>query len=352
MTPLVGGRPRGAFAVVPVVVSLVVGALLGATATSRASAPRAGLWGTSDAAPPAAASGAAVCLTGQLERLELESKVWNFFGPLHEAYGEAVDVVLVLSEDDAEYTNVDSATAARYTKTTALAALKTASAVGEVVWVDLEETAVPNVPLEYAAMLTNEDYDDQVERARNNVRMVRHYDTCARALADLEVARGAPYALASHAREDLYFVVDVDVGGVADALVDADWVTPDYDDNGGVNDKIAIYAGRDAGRILPATIEELMFFFTKADFQNAGGRGDETINTEKLIKYSVETRRGLVNAPLPNTVLAVAPYRAFSDGSECLHINVKADLCAGTSDLVAACGVLERRGVAFSANLC
>ena len=140
-----------------------------------------------------------VCVTGQMSRLELHSKMENVFLPMKEA-GFEIDVALVVSTGDTVFTNEEAKKSYEVPsfKTHAEAATFLTSEPNKVNVVSRDsypKLADPKVPEQYVRLLLiNQDFrtkDEQRVRAQNHARIFDSYLRCLEHADEAEAAARA-----------------------------------------------------------------------------------------------------------------------------------------------------------------
>lgn len=190
-----------------------------------------------------------VCITGQLERLELENKIVTVLQPLREA-GYEPDIALILDDSSSHVTNTQ-----RVQVDLNPAFGSYGSAVRHLRDRDFnvlterpyEQEADPAVNDEYLSHLHRKHSmsDDQhLERAKNNVRMVNSWADCYREMTKGGADRFESYELAIRLRDDSGFLKSLDVDDlVTDLSTQPNTIISNgcrFGDGRGLNDKFAV----------------------------------------------------------------------------------------------------------------
>ena len=353
-----------------------------------------------------AARGAAVCVTGQVGRLEIESKLHRLITPLAEVHGP-VDVLFVLADVEPRYTNhIDGdpqAIVPQFRTHASIAdQVRSSDAVANVHWFAFDEPTSPAIPDAYAALLDHKhpaadgdgDGDGpQRARARNHARTFYHYSLCGRGLAEMAVARNAQYATIVRVRDDAYAPRAIDVPLVEASLGDAEdrvVVTSACDTWGGVNvrpagvspcmhagipgaraqprparprsqDKIAFFRPQIASAYFDGPLEDTFLYWNttrvKRDVEASGKRdplsSDAVAIDPEFVIYDAITRRLGTVVELGANAFAFAPahtYRPYDDPAttvNCIHVKEAACFCQG-----GVCDDLKEQGFIVSPSSC
>ena len=233
-----------------------------------------------------------VCITGQLERLELDNKINSVLFPLRAA-GFEPDVALVLDDSSLRVTNdvgpkgVDFDYAPVYTVFD--------DAVRDLQDLDFHvvtdspyiQAADPIVNEEYVQHLQQKagmTYEQHRERSKNNIRMMESWQQCyAEMMADIE--RSASYDIVVRVREDAGFLEALDIDFLRKELAKSPRtvISNGCRTSHGMNDKAAVVS-RDAARSY--FLSPLQYYYTRPIHDNV-------VSSESFI-YSTYQEEGLL----------------------------------------------------------
>ena len=333
--------------------------------------------------------GAAVCVTGQVGRLELESKMHRLVAPLAEVHGP-VDVLFVLADVEPRYTNsIEGKPEAIVPEFRSHASIvdevRSSESVANVHWYAFDEPVKPGIPADYVDLLDRKvAWDERVPprkflfpprtsffrrspqtvRAQNHARTYYHYSLCGRGLAEMALARGANYETVVRVREDAYAPRSVDVPLIEMTLGDAEErvvVTSACDTWSGVNDKIAFFRPLVAPAYFEGPLEDTFMFWNTTQVKRdvvSSGRLDPltsdgvSIDPEFILLDAIQRRQGQV-VTLGANAFAFAPahtYRPFDDPDtevNCLHVKQTSCFCQG-----GVCDDLKEQGFIVSPTSC
>lgn len=238
-----------------------------------------------------------VCVTGQLERLELDNKINSVLFPLRAA-GYEPDVALVLDDSSLRVTNgggtpkgVDFDYAPVYTTfDTAVQDLR-----------DLDFRVVTDKPyIQAAGPIVNEQYvqhlqqkagmtyEQHRERSKNNIRMMESWQQCyAEMVADVE--RSTTYDIVVRVREDSGFLEALDIDFLRQELAksSATVISNGCRTSHGMNDKAAVVS-RDAARSY--FLSPLQYYYTRPIHDNV-------VSSESFIYYVYQAEGLLLLKP-------------------------------------------------------
>lgn len=238
-----------------------------------------------------------VCITGQLERLELDNKIGSVLGPLRAA-GYEPDVALVLDDSSLRVTNAVGPKGVDFAYAPAYGSF--ANAVDTLR--DLDFRVVTDSPyIQSADPIINERYvqtlqqkagmsiEQHRERSKNNVRMMESWQQCyAEMMSDIE--RSMTYDVIVRVREDGGFLEALDIEflmrelGKAPRTVISNGCRTSH----GMNDKAAIVS-RDAARSY--FLSPLQYYYTKPI-------SDNVVSSESFIYYTyLEEKLSLLQPP-------------------------------------------------------
>mgnify|MGYP003385416289 CR=1 FL=1 len=217
-----------------------------------------------------------LCITGQIGRLELESKMEHIIKPLSKTGLVTVDVVLVLGNNSrSEYLHgVKDANQAVYTTELRIAEfLKPYT--GHIRVVFLEQTADPVMNPKYRDnigwMEAQNTPDRQKARTRSHIRQWINLRKCYSTFTDLEVENKAKYDAFIRTRDDGYFISNINpfpviVSQSHDASQHIGKKQPDIivgacDDWGGYNDKGAVVGRHAASAYFNGFLDAFYFHY-------------------------------------------------------------------------------------------
>ena len=339
---------------------------------------------TDNHGPPA--GGAAVCVTGELERFVSDSKLENLVKPLADFYQRPVDVVLVLSTAAATYTNgegtVEEVSA---TPNDVVDFFRANPNVDRVWFEEFSEPPSPVVNQQYAAMLVDETRADREAHAANHHRMFYHYTLCGRRLARFALERGEDYKMVVNTREDNFFLSPIDAPAIQAVVRPGSVATQAFDMNKilndpthfdaertplGLNDKVTFYDFANLEDVCAGPMDTMLAHFDFDDIIESAGYSAEAVdwfgnydrikseflqdviarlpeethkvnfydlglafNSESFLDYTYRRMRSLQNFRLPPTELAAVPYKIEEDGAICLHVLKIYDFCNAAPDL-------------------
>ncbi|KAA8495301.1 hypothetical protein FVE85_1456 [Porphyridium purpureum] len=184
----------------------------------------------------------AVCITGQLARLELDSKITNVFS-VNAQNGWTVDALILLSaESEAQFVNRRVPIVAQKdypTDDSIEEALK--SHVSRVKVVRVDQPVEPVMRAEYVAGLDKWNMEEgrRWARARGHVRQWFMQRECLMHLKEMEAQNGAPYTDFIRLREDSYVYAPLRPIPDTPGHENHSLLTPMCDAWDGVNDKAA-----------------------------------------------------------------------------------------------------------------
>lgn len=232
-----------------------------------------------------------VCVTGQLSRLETESKLRHLIEPSSKRF--VIDVVLVVSGEgsrfingETEYTGGPSGLSAR-----SVASAFGRSASGEVVVDTSPQEEHPYVQRAYLNISDKPQLGE--ERVRSHVRQWAALMTCYKHFAWLEAKRCASGA---HGEEDIYgrfiklrddslLINDWDIGGLLEPKTVA---LPDCLGYSGYNDKVALLDANAGEAFFTKPLYEYLFNFSGLEVHHGN---PEHVLRRTLEKHAIPVKR-------------------------------------------------------------
>uniref|UniRef100_A0A7S1TLQ0 Uncharacterized protein n=1 Tax=Erythrolobus australicus TaxID=1077150 RepID=A0A7S1TLQ0_9RHOD len=259
-----------------------------------------------------------VCLTGQLGRLELESKINNFLAPMREVYTH-IDVALVLSNGTSVFVNEEgkgNASASLYPS--AEAAKMKLKATGMVNLVYLALYQPPENPMLDSAYVQqlNKNFTGSLlmRRARGHVTQWSMLLDCARMLWNMEARGGSNYRAIARLREDAFFPEKVQARTIAQTADEGFVVVSTCDSWSGMNDKAAVFPRRVASTFFTAPIEE----YYRRMHNTVRARN---VDKPESFLFHVLSENGLRVQSVHPRVMVPIPYRILDgNGSYCLKL--------------------------------
>ena len=238
-----------------------------------------------------------VCITGQLERLELDNKINSVLFPLRAA-GYEPDVALVLDDSSLRVTNgggtpkgVDFDYAPVYTAfDDAVQDLRDLDfhVVTNSAYVQAADPIVNEEYVQHLQQKAGMTYEQHRERSKNNVRMMESWQQCyAEMMTDVE--RSATYDLVIRVREDVGFIEALDIDFLRQELATSPKtvISNGCRTSHGMNDKAAIVT-RDAARSY--FLSPLQYYYTRPIHDNV-------VSSESFIYYVYQAEGLLLLQP-------------------------------------------------------
>eukprot|EP00465_Bigelowiella_longifila_P005825 CAMPEP_0185265826 /NCGR_PEP_ID=MMETSP1359-20130426/28930_1 /TAXON_ID=552665 /ORGANISM="Bigelowiella longifila, Strain CCMP242" /LENGTH=312 /DNA_ID=CAMNT_0027855325 /DNA_START=17 /DNA_END=952 /DNA_ORIENTATION=- len=196
-----------------------------------------------------------MCITGQLRRLELETKIKNYV-EVNQAMGHSVDIIAILdntakprSVNFAHNSSFSSASSASFTTIREVRA-KLQPLVNNLRIKSFSQPAEPVVPAWYGDFVRAKSFVTSSERVQMHVRQLTSIEHCYYEMIDLEFHKGRRYDMVLRIRDDGYIMKPIKPLNVGhrssseEVLV----VANECDSWGGVNDK-ALLVDRMAAKV-------------------------------------------------------------------------------------------------------
>ena len=209
----------------------------------------------------------AVCITGQKERLEIESKLKH----LADVKGANIDLLLVLSNASAKSVNpLKSGEKANHSSIEAGLQKLRAKAHG-FRYLTMEQPKSPMLSPEYTSHLNfqHQKQDKKVFRATVHVNQFYSISKCYSEMLIQEALNGRKYDLVLRLRDDLLFLNDFDPLAVYKYLHkrNKDVVQQKCDAWGGVNDKVAAITRESAEKYLTGFFDYYYLFRERLNWE-------------------------------------------------------------------------------------
>jgi hypothetical protein len=263
-----------------------------------------------------------ICVTGQLARVEVESKIENIVKPMKDFGFDVVDLVFVVDSTENHRTNVKRREghqsfrlrSAEFFKnsTMLLDAVERSAQLSTVRYVEADERSEVDVSMRYVKSLDRNyrvsDMDFALQRAKNHAQQYKQYQGCLDAIEKMAPANG--YDIIVRARDDLYVVRPVNVFVMTEMLVPDSIIASKCDQNQGMNDKGAFVHPSAAERYFSRPLANL-----KSD---EFLRKNHIINPEQFLKSSYVDSGLTVLSAGPN-VFSWLPEAIDSHSSTCVY---------------------------------
>jgi len=261
-----------------------------------------------------------LCLTGQLERLEIESKARHLVRDLNRTHD--IDVVLVVANGTARYVNGFSvanssavqATAERLRSRTRAALIRTFVQAGasRVVLNTEPQWELPYLRKQYVLNLNKPMSNVHLaNRARSHVRQWRSLWNCYKEFSALAQKAGQRYDVLAKFRDDLLIFDKVEALHERSVYENA-VVTQECLSWRGINDKLAVLDARHGLKFFTSPL--WVFFFDRRPFLDMSGN-PETFLFRALRAGGIHTRR-----PLSWDKVPAVSSRTGLDGSTCVPL--------------------------------
>lgn len=237
-----------------------------------------------------------VCITGQLERLELDNKINSVLFPLRAA-GYEPDVALVLDDSSLRVTNdvgpkgVDFDYAPVYTAfDDAVQDLRDLNfhVITDSPYIQAVDPIVNEEYVQHLQQKAGMSYEQHRERSKNNIRMMESWQQCyAEMMANVE--RSTTYDLVIRVREDAGFLEALDIDFLTQELAKSSRtvISNGCRTSHGMNDKAAIVT-RDAARSY--FLSPLQYYYTRPIHDNV-------VSSESFIYYVYQAEGLLLLKP-------------------------------------------------------
>jgi hypothetical protein len=272
-----------------------------------------------------------ICVTGQLARVEVESKIQNIVKPMRQHGFDVVDLVFVLDSTQNHRTNAKRETANSKglrsvelfknstmlldaTKESAQDSLNTVRYVeADPSDVGISELYVKDLDRNYQ----KSDVTFALARAKNHAHQFEQYEGCWSAIkGDIQPiyspsqATAGGYDLIIRARDDLYVVSPIEFSAVNELLRPNTIITSKCDQNEGMNDK---------GALVHPSAAERYFLRPLANLgSDAFLKSHHIINPEQFLKNSYIESGLKVRAADPD-MLSWLPEAIDSHDSTCVY---------------------------------
>jgi hypothetical protein len=265
-----------------------------------------------------------ICLTGQLARVEVESKIENIVKPMKNSGFGAVDLVFVVDSQLNHRTNAKrkkgnskGLRSVEFFKnsTTLLDAVERSSKalLDTVRYVEADHLAEVDVSMRYVRDLDSNYQESDMafakQRAQNHARQYKQYQGCLDAIKENTVSAGA-YDIIVRVRDDLYVAKPINIAEVMETIVPNSIITSKCDQNLGINDKGAL--------VHPSAAERYFMLPLKNLNNDAFLRSNKIINPEQFLKRSY-TDSGLKIRVADVDTLFWLPEAIDSSDSVCVY---------------------------------
>jgi hypothetical protein len=276
-----------------------------------------------------------ICITGQLSRLEMQSKIRNLVAPMR-ALGSTVDVAFVLDPKRGVYTNdlVYGPFYApdRYKSPEDLERFVTGSGVfAKQKFLAFDQPAEPLLNQGYVRALNKQEHGQNFThlRAQNHVRQFLSLERCYGTLEDLERENGERYDVLARLRDDVYVPRPVDFAKAMGLLGQGVVLASGCDNWQGVSDKGALLDRSAAERFFRGPIDayyndtKIIDEVTKAN----GGHIDPEHFLNAAFRHA-----GLHVKNVESDVFSWMPETSKRRGTTCLHYFNETCFNAGDTD--------------------
>lgn len=280
------------------------------------------------AAPSQKKSGAFVCITGQIHRLELDGKIRNLFEPMEATH--RVDLAFVLSMGQATFVAKRSQ---KVFEGIARGAFPTFDhvrkrLVGRFGLLHMRKMMQPEMPIvnqQYVDALDKggQDHSLRVHRSKSHIRQWSSYFHCLDMLDQFEDFLGARYDVVMRMREDVHIPFPVDFSSVLQHVDKRTLLVQKCDSWGGINDKIAVLARESAVEYFTSPLEQ---FYLRPNETMKAKSSQQVKNPETFLKRSYEEEDFAVNFLEANVLLAI-PVRRTVDGVTCYPLGYRSLRC-------------------------
>uniref|UniRef100_A0A7S2XDP5 Hexosyltransferase n=1 Tax=Lotharella oceanica TaxID=641309 RepID=A0A7S2XDP5_9EUKA len=258
-----------------------------------------------------------MCVTGQLHRLELKSKLEHFV-KAQTAEGHHVDVIAIMdSTDSPKSVNFKNDSAHNDAAVAFERAEQVVAAVSPLVhemrFVNFSQAESPEVPRWYAEGVNGKEYVTSDERVQMHVRQFQTMEQCYDRMLDLEFDHGQKYDEILRIRDDGYLMQPVKLLHTMSPVPDV--AANDCDSWEGVNDK-AILVRRSAAKAYFTNFLKALYLD-----RNLLSADVSRYKNPETLTYGVIKQANLTLAEdFDNLAVATLRTRMFEGVDECLEL--------------------------------